>query len=82
MANDQGARVKLINTHYNLKFAVKNNVGKILRINKKNFEDEVEKLPHELLITTRQLTKIGIVFTSNVSTYKNISKAQISKIIQ
>ena len=82
MANDQGARVKLINMHYNLKFAVKNNVGKILRINKKNFEDEVEKLPHELLITTRQLTKIGIVFTSNMSTYKNISKAQISKIIQ
>ena len=82
MANDQGARVKLINTQYNLEFAVKNNVGKILRINKKNSEDEVEKLPHELLITTRQLTKIGIVFTSNMSTYKNISKAQISKIIQ
>ena len=43
MVNYQGARVKLINTQYNLKFAVKNNEGKILRINKKNFEDEVEK---------------------------------------
>ena len=82
MANYQGTRVKLINTQYNLKFAVKFAVGQILRTNKENVADEVEKLPHELLITTRQLTKIGIVFTSNMSTYINISKAQISKIIQ
>ena len=47
MANYQEARVKLRNTQLKkLKSAAKNITGTILRINKKNFEDE--ELPHEL----------------------------------
>ena len=38
--------------------------------------------PHELLLTTRQKTKLRNVFNSNMSTDLTHSKAQISKIIQ
>ena len=39
-------------------------------------------LSHELLLKTRQKTKLRNAFNNNVSTDLNISKAQISKIIQ
>ena len=39
-------------------------------------------LPHELLLTTRQKTKVRNAFTNNMSTDLKFSKAQISKIIQ
>ena len=45
-ANYQEARIKLTNTQlHKLKSAAKNKTGTILRLNKKNFEDE--ELPHE-----------------------------------
>ena len=53
------ARVKLTNTQLNkLKSAEKSKTGTILRLKKKNFEDE--ELPHKLFPTTRQTTKIRI----------------------
>ena len=39
-------------------------------------------LPHELLLTTRQKTKLRNSFNNNMSTDLKLSKAQISKIIQ
>ena len=39
-------------------------------------------LPHELLLTTRQKTKLKNAFNNNMSTDLKLSKAQISKIIQ
>ena len=39
-------------------------------------------LPHELLLTTRQKTKLRNAFNNNMSTDIKLSKAQISKIIQ
>ena len=39
-------------------------------------------LPHELLLTTRQKTKVKKAFNTNTSTGLKLSKAQISKIIQ
>ena len=39
-------------------------------------------LPHELLLTTRQKTKLRNAFNNNMSTDLKISRAQISKIIQ
>ena len=81
MANYQEARVKLTNAQLNtLNYAAKNKTVTILRLNKKNFEDE--ELPCELFLTTRQLTKIRIAVAGNMSTDIKISKAQISKIIQ
>ena len=39
-------------------------------------------LPHELLLTTRQTTKLRNAIENNMSTNIKLSKAQISKIIQ
>ena len=81
MVNYQEARVKLTNTQLTkLKSAAKNKTGTILRINKKNFQDE--ELPHELFLTTRQITKIRNAFANNMSTDIKLSKAQISKMIK
>ena len=50
--------VKLTNLQLSkLKKAVKSNEGATLRISIKNFNKE--DLPHELLLTTRQNTKLG-----------------------
>ena len=65
MAIYQEERVKLTNTQLNkLKSAAKNNIGTILRLNKKNFEDE--ELPQELFLTTRQTAKIKNAFANNI----------------
>ena len=57
MTNYQEARVKLTNTQLNkLESAAKNRTGPILRINNKNFQDEV--LLHELFRKARQTTDI------------------------
>ena len=39
-------------------------------------------LPHELLLTIRQTTKLRNIIENNMSTNIKLSKAQISKIIQ
>ena len=39
-------------------------------------------LPHELLLTTRQTTKLRNAIENNMSTDIKLSKAQISKIVQ
>ena len=63
-----------------LKAAVKNKTGTTLRIRLKMFN--WNDLPHELLLTTRQKTKLRNAFNNNMSTDLKLSKAQISKIIQ
>ena len=63
-----------------LKDAVSNNTGTTLRISLKMFNGN--NLPHELLLTTRQKTKIRNAFNNNASTDTKFSKAQINKIIQ
>ena len=63
-----------------LKDTVKDNTGTTLRISLKMFNGN--NLPHELLITTRQKTKVRNVFNNNMSTDLKLSKAQINKIIQ
>ena len=73
--------MKLTNTQLNkLKSAATNKTGSILRLNKKNFEDE--ELSHELFLTTRQTAKTRNAFVNNMSTDIKLSKAQVSKIIQ
>ena len=73
--------VKSTNTQLKkLKTAVKNNTGTTLRMSSKMFDGN--DLPHELLLTTRQKTKLRNAFNNNMSTDIKLSKAQISKIIQ
>ena len=72
--------VKLSDTQLKkLKTAVKNKTGTTLRINLKMFNEN--NLPHELLLTTRQKTKVRIAFNNNMSTDLKLSKAHICKII-
>ena len=73
--------VQLSNSQLNkLETAAKNQTRVTLRINIKMFNGN--NLPHELLLTTRQETKLRHAFENNVLTDIKLSKAQISKIIQ
>ena len=71
--------VKLSDSQLNkLKSATKNKTGVTLRMNIKMFN--ANNLPHALLLTTRQKTKLRNAFENNMSTDIKLSKAQISKI--
>ena len=73
--------VKLSDTQLKkLKTAVKNKTGTILRMSLKMFNKN--DLPHELLLITRQKTKLRNAFNNNMSTDLKLSKAQIFKILQ
>ena len=73
--------VKLSDTQLKkLKTAVKNKTGTTLRMSLKMFNGN--DLLHELLLTTRQKTKLRNAFDNNMSTDLKVSRAQISKIIQ
>ena len=73
MTNYQEARDKITNAQLNkLKSATKIKTGTILRVNKKNFQNE--ELPHELFLTTRQRTKIRTAFANNMSPDIKLSK--------
>ena len=62
-----------------LKNAVENKTGTTLRMSSKMFDGN--DLPHELLLTTRQKSKLRNAFNNNMPTDIKLSKAQISKII-
>ena len=73
--------VKLSGTQLKkLKYVVKEKTGTTLRMSLKMFNGK--DLPHKLLLTTRQKTKLRNSFNNNMSTDLKLSKAQISKIIQ
>ena len=72
---------KLKNIQSNkLKKAVKSNEGATLRLGIRNFNKN--ETPHELLLTTRQNTKLRNALNNNSATDIKLSKAQIKKIIQ
>ena len=63
-----------------LKTPAKKKTGKTLRMRFKILNGN--DLPHDLLLTTRQKTKLRNAFSNNMSTDIKLSKAQVSKIIQ
>ena len=72
---------KLTNVQLNkLKKAVKSNEGVTLRLGIRNFNKH--ERPHELLLTTRQNTKLRNAYNNNSATDIKLSKAQIKKIIE
>ena len=72
---------KLTNVQLNkLKKAVKSNEGASLRLGFKNFNKD--ELPHELLLTTGQNTKLCNAINNNLATDIKLSKAQIKELIQ
>ena len=72
--------VKLSDTQLKkLKTAVKNKTVTTLRMSLKMFSKN--DLPHELLLTARQKSKLRNSFNNDMSTDLVLSKPQISKII-
>ena len=70
---------KLTNVQINkFKKAVKSNEEIKLRLGIKNFNKD--ELPHELLLTTRQNTKLRNAINNNLATDIKLSRAQIKKI--
>ena len=81
MVEDSKVNVKLSDTQLKkVKTAVKDKTGTTLKMSLKMFNGN--DLPHELLLTTRQKTKLRNAFNNNMSTDLKLSTAQISKIIQ
>ena len=72
---------KLTNVQLNkLKKTVKSNKGATLRLGIRNFNKD--ERPHELLLTTRQNTKLRNALNNNSATDIKLIKTQIKKIIQ
>ena len=72
---------KLTNVQLNkFKKAVKSNEEATLRIGIKNFNKD--NLPHELLSTTRKITKLRNAINNNLATDIKLSKAKIKKLIK
>ena len=72
---------KLTNVQLNkFKKAVKSNEGATLRLGIKNFNKD--ELPHEVLLTARQNTKLRNAINNNLATDIKLSRAQIKKLIQ
>ena len=63
-----------------LRSAVKDKQGTALRMHTRMFS--ANNLPHELLLTARQTTKLRNAIENNMSTDIKLSEAQIFKIIQ
>ena len=63
-----------------LKSALKCNKGTTSRMNARMFDSD--NLPHELFLTTRQITKLRNAIENNMSTDIKLPKAQISTTIQ
>ena len=73
--------VKLSDTQLKkLKTDVKDKTGTTLRMSLNMFDGN--DLPHELLLKTRQKTKLRNAFKNNMSTDLKLSKSNISTIIQ
>ena len=81
MIEYSNANVKLSDTQLKtLNTAAKNKTKVTLRMSLKMFDGN--DFPQELLLTTRQRTKLRDAFNNNMLTDLKLSKAQISKIIQ
>ena len=81
MAEYNTVNAKLSNSQLSeLKSAVKNKQGTTLRMNARMFNEN--NFPHELLLTTRQTTKLRNAIENSMPTDIKLSKAQVSKIIQ
>ena len=70
--------IKLSNLQLSrFKTAVKNNQGTTIRIRAKNFNSD--NLPHELLLTQRQITKLENSIKNNMAIDIKLSKSEIKK---
>ena len=75
--------VKLSNSQLNkLKSAIKNETGVVLRLSLNIVGDAETNFPHKLLLTDRQVENLRKAFANKSSTDNNLSKTQLSKVVQ
>ena len=85
MTQYNSLNVKLSNSQLNkLKSAIKNESEVVLRLSSNmigNSDDETN-FPHKLLLTNRQVENLRKAFANKSSTDINLSKTQLSKMVQ
>ena len=75
--------VKLLNSQLNeLKSIMKNETRVVLRLSLNKVGNDETNFPHKLLSTNRQIENICRAFVSKSSSDINLSKTQLSKMIQ
>ena len=75
--------VKLSNSQLNkLKPAIKNETEVVLRLSSNMIGDNETSFPHELLLTNKQVASVRKAFANNSSTDIELSKSQLSKMMQ
>ena len=83
MAQYNSLNVKLSNSQLNkFKSAIKNETEVVLRLSSNMIGDNEANFPHKLLLTNRQISNLRKVFANNSSDDINLSKTQLSKMIQ
>ena len=74
---------KLSNSRLNkLKSAIKNETEVVLKLASNMIGDNETNFPHKLLSTNRQVTNLRKAFANHLSTDIELSKTQLSKMIQ
>ena len=75
--------VKLSNSQLDkLKSAEENETEVVLRLSSNTIGDDETNIPHELLLTNRQVPNLRKAFANYLSAEIKLSKSQISKMIQ
>ena len=85
MTQYNSLNVKLSNSQLNkLESAIKNETEVVLRLSSNMIGDSNDEInfPHKLLLTNRQVLNIRIAFSNHSSTDIQLSKTQLSKMIQ
>ena len=83
MTHYNSVNVKLSNSQLNkFKSAIKNENDVVLRLSSNMIGDNEANFPHKLLLTNRQVSNLRKVFANNSSDDINLSKTQLSKMIQ
>ena len=83
MTQYNSLNVKLSNSQLNKsKSTIKNEAEVVLRLSSNMIGDNETNFPHQLLLTNRQVANIRKAFANNSSIDINLSKTQLSKMIQ
>ena len=83
MTQYNSLNVKLSNSQLNkLKSGIKDETEVVLRLSSNMIRDDETNFPHKLSLTNRQVSNLCKAFTNYLSTDINLSKTQLSKMIQ
>ena len=83
MTQYSSLNVKLSNSRLNkLKSAIKSETEVVLRLSSNMIGDHETNFPHKLLLTNRQVANLHKDFANYLSTDIQLSKTQLSKMIQ